>query len=501
MNVIFDSSTLNNSKLSDSKIFITFAANTSDMVYGKGAKQETINFVANDITIKGKSYGTSAAYSLQDIKTNGLVLNSATSLVGFISYGSATGIEKLDSGSQPNFLDPSTPRYSIFEISYDGTSGGADITNISQFGGSISMEFLDSKGSVQTKVGNTLSSTDTFNALAKASNFKGSKSTSAIFLNSKGKFVRAIGTNVFPNGTTQTPFPTFNAYLQWLYNTYGSQSVVVDLTNLAPGASAGGQGSAGFPSTTKAVKVTKSTPKKGKTPSVKMIYNLDYHFTAFITQVTKPNPSKSDPYGTYSVELKGYVNATRTDKATEPIKGYKYDNLSIKISADNLPGNELYMTNFIYKAATTGAGIKVESTGWDALNTDFGSDTVQGALLQKAAGDFAEGLTCGFLGSKTPSTSTSGTNLGDLTSYEWWKNPQLAYLKAQPTHANYSLYGNAVYANSGGINGMAFNRGGVYGSPYDDRFGLNLISPDANTTDMVIRLLADGDLRPVTASN
>lgn len=498
MNIKFNTKALNNSNLPDSKVFVTFAANTSDMVYGTGPTQETINFSGNDITIKGTVYGTSAAYSLKDIKTNGLVLNSATSLVGFISYGSAKGIEKLASGSQPNFLDPSTPRYSIFEISYDGTSGGADITNISQFGASISMEFKDSSGTVQTKVGNSLSTTDTFNALAKASSFSGSKSTSAIVLDSNGEFVRAIGTNVFPNGTVQTPFPTFNAYLQSLYATYGSKSVVVDLTNLAPGASPGGIGAAGFPSSTNAINVTKSIPKKGKTPAVPMIYNLDYHFTAIVTQVTAPDPSNNDPYGTYSVELKGYVNATCTDEATEPIKSYKYDNLSIKISADKLASNELYMTNFIYMASTTGAGINLESSGWDALNTDFGSATVQGALLQKAAGDFAEGITCGFPGSITPSTSTPGTNLGDLSSYEWWKNPQLAYLKAQPKNAYYSLYGNAVYANSGGINGVTFTVGGVYGSPYDDRFGLNLISPDANTTDMVISLLADGDLKPIT---
>ena len=53
-----------------------------------------------------------------------------------------------------------------------------------------------------------------------------------------------------------------------------------------------------------------------------------------------------------------------------------------------------------------------------------------------------------------------------------------------------------VSANSGGINGSSFSRGGVYGSPYDDRFGLNLISPDASTDEMRITLLADGNLQP-----
>ena len=141
------------------------------------------------------------------------------------------------------------------------------------------------------------------------------------------------------------------------------------------------------------------------------------------------------------------------------------------------------MTNFIYQAATAGAGINVTSGGWGDLNNDFGTANVNAAVLQKIAGDFAEGMTCGFPGSATPSASSPGTNLDNLTSYEWWQNPLLAYEPAQPANPYYSAYGNGVSANSGGINGITFSRGGVYGSPYDDRFGLNLISPDADTDD------------------
>lgn len=484
MKITFDMTALGNSNLSPSNVYITFAASASEMVYGSGPTGETINFSGSNINIDGTSYGTSKAYSLQDIATNGLVLNSATSLVGFVSYGSANGIEKLPTGSQPNFLSSATPRYSIFEISYDGTKGGADITNISQYGGSITLAFLKSE-SVQSQVGNTLDTTGTFNALAGASGFSGSTSTSAVYVDSNGLFIRVVGTNVFPNGAEQTPYPTFNAYLQSLFTSYGSGSVVQELTNLAPGQKPGGTGSVGYQSAKTATNVSPSTT-----------YNLDYHFTAVVTQVTSPDLANNNPNGSYSVELSGYVNATLAGSHPGDIQSYQYKNLSINIAADDLANENLFMTNFIYQAATAGAGINVTSGGWDALNNDFGTANVNAAVLQKAAGDFAEGMTCGFPGSTTPSTSSPGKELGNLTSYEWWLNPLLAYAPAQPANPFYSAYGNVVSANSGGINGITFSRGGVYGSPYDDRFGLNLISPNADTDEMRITLLADGNLKP-----
>jgi len=497
MNIKFDSSALGNSALTDDNVYITFAAATSDMVYDPSGTAENINFAANNITYSGTEYGTSKAYSLADVASKGIQLNSATSLIGFISYGDKTGIEKLDKGAQPAFLNTSTPRYSIFEISYNGTSGGADITNISQFGGSIEMKFQKSDGTVQSSIGNTAGTTDMFTALGESSGYSGSGSTAVIFLDDSGKFRRAVGTNVFPNGNVQTPFATFNAYLKSLYTANGTNSIVTELTNLAPGAIAGGQGSAGFPSSTSATHVTPSVAKTATTDAKSVIYNLDYHFTAVLTQVTAPNPSTA-PDGTYKVQLKGYVNATASDAATA-IQSHKYENLVIDVDADDLVANNLYMTNFIYQAALTGAGISVDKSGWDDFITDFGQANVEAAAIKKVAGDFAEGITCGFPGSTTKADSDSSKTLGEMTSYEWWQNPQLGYSLAQTSEFYYSRFGNAVFVNSDGNNaGNKFNYGGVYGSPYDDRFGLNLISPDADTTDMVIALLADGNLKPST---
>lgn len=493
MKITFDSSSINNTNLPDSKIFITFAAASADLTYTKMVNKkpqiEAIKFSSSTITIDGTQYGTSKAYSLADIAANKLTLNSAVSLVGFISYGEKKGIEKLAVGNQPHFLSKDTPRYSIFEISYDGTTGGADITNISQYGGSIKLEFL--KGNeIQHYVANSLDTTAMFQALSETSG----NSTQCVYLDAAEKFTRIIGTNLFPNGSEQNPYPSYNAYLESLFTAHGTNnSSLCTLTNLAPEQPEGGTGSFGF------VAVKDTGPKKHETPRVTkgQTYNLDYHFKTFITQGLKKG-SAGAPNGTYSIKLTGHVNATIAGGKASDIQSHKYDDLSITIAADDIANNELYMTNFIYQATNTGTGISVDFSGWSDVDNDFGSANVLAALKLKAAGDFAEGMTCGFVGSATTSTSDASKTLGELSSYEWWKNPGLAYEPAQTTNKYYSAYGNVVSANSDGKNSSSFSRGGVYGSPYDDRFGLNLISPDANTTEIKISLLEDGDLKPTS---
>ncbi len=145
--------------------------------------------------------------------------------------------------------------------------------------------------------------------------------------------------------------------------------------------------------------------------------------------------------------------------ATRGVQSYKYDNLSVTVAADDLTNESLFMTNFIYQTATSGAGINVTSGGWDDLNNDFGTASVNTTVLQKVAGDFAEGMTCGFPGSNTLSASSTGTALKNLTNYESRLNPLLAYEPAQPANPFYSAYGNVVSANSGGINGITLHPG------------------------------------------
>ena len=480
MNLTFDMSQLGNPALSASNVFVTFAAQSSDLVFGQGTpKQESINFSSGSINIGGTSYGTSKSYSLADIATYGLKFNSAISLFVYISYGSTSGIQQLGVGSQPGIVDTAVARYSNFEVTYDGTAGGADLTNISQYGGSLRMEFLTVSGSTQSFVANTLNTGETFRRLAACS----SNSSGAV-LSSGSNFLRIVGPNTYPQSisgqTVQNPYPGFNHYLQSLNTASGTNSVA-SLTNLLS-ATPGGAGAYGLISSSNAVNVSATTS-----------YNLDYHFNAYVTQVLAPSGT-SNPNGTYSVLLTGYVNATPTTGGTTVV----YSGLSIQIAADDLVGGNYYMKNFLYQQASNGDGISVSGSGWTALNQDFGTANAQANFFQKAAGDFAEGMLCGFVGSNT---LVGGTALKIMTSAQWWQNLPGAYRIAQPGNSFYSAWGDMVGTNSqGNKNGTFFAQGGVYGSPYDDRFGLNLISPDANTTTMKITLLPDGNLTLISGT-
>jgi hypothetical protein len=471
MDLTFDMSQLGNPGLTANNVYVTFLGYSSDMVFDPKGTQESINFSTNNITIGGTTYGTSKAYSLADIQSKGLTINAAQSMSGYISYGSTTGISQLASGSQPDPLSQTTARWSNFEFTYSGgNAGGADLTNITQYGGSLKMEFLaDNK--TQSRVQNTLNTGDTFRALAAASG-----NTSVSTISSGGAFIRVIGANKWPGSiasqTIQNPYPSFEPYLQHLTATYGSSSSST-LTNLAHGAAPGGQGAYGYNSTGSATKVTPNTG-----------YNLDYHFGSVTTTGTGGN-------GT-SLVLSGYVNATSSTGGA-PVR---YDNLTITVAGDSTAQNS--MTNFLYLESIANPSVVVAFSGWDSLNNDFGEANVNAAIQQKAAGDFAQGILCGFVGSTVPA---GGSTIGALTSADWFDaslvGPNYTGSVAQPTDAYYSLWGNVVNANSSGYNGGAFTRGMVYGNPYDDRFGANTIGPNALTDEMKITLLADGNLNLV----
>jgi len=471
MNLTFDVSQLGNPDLNASNVWVTFAGNSSTMVYNPNGASETINFSNNLINYGGTNYGTSKSYLLSDIATNGLRIDVAQSITGFISYGSTTGITQKNSGTQPDPLSQTTARYSNFEFTYTGgNTGGANLTNITQFGGSLRMDFL-AGSTTQSYVRNKLNTGDTFRALAATSN----NQTASTFSNS-GNFVRVIGPNKFPasmNGVTyQNPYHSFEPYLQNLTNTYGSNASS-NLTNLAPGASPGGTGATGVSSTSNATAVNPNAT-----------YNLDYHFGSVTTAGTGGN-------GT-SLVLSGYVNATPTGGGTTTV----YNNLSITIYGDNPSSSgdtALSMTNFLYQQNLASANVAAQFSGWDAINNDFGAANVSAAVQQKAANDFSQGILDGFVGS---TYNTGNGTLGSLSSKEWWSmGTTLTGSVAQPTNSDfYSAWANVVNGNSDGDNGGYFSRGGVYGSPYDDRFNLNTISPNASTTEMRITLLADGTL-------
>jgi hypothetical protein len=54
MKITFDMTAFNNGDLSPSNVYITFAANASDMIYGSGLTKETINFSGGNITLRAE---------------------------------------------------------------------------------------------------------------------------------------------------------------------------------------------------------------------------------------------------------------------------------------------------------------------------------------------------------------------------------------------------------------------------------------------------------------
>lgn len=495
MNLTFDASALGNPNLNGDNVFVTFAAEKAELVLNSGGTPQTITFDNKLINIGGTNFGTSDAYSLNTIASMGLQINYATSLSGFISYGSSAGIAKLAAGTQPLIFPGGTgsptaeTRWSQFEVSYGNVPGiagfqsGADLTNISQFGGALKMEIFQGATS-QGFTGNSLSTGQTMRNLHALSGFD----PNAVVQNG-GQYVRLIGPNVFPASVSgmdvKNPYPKFNDYMKSLNTKFGDTGNAVPggITNLAPGQSPGGMGAVG---------TTAAASGSGATANIVAgnTYDLDYHFGAKVVQVTAP---VGDNPGTYSVELTGFVNATGRNGAgnTGTQETTTFTALSILVSADNTTSD--FLTNFIYQQSLTGNGISTTLLGWDDLNTLFSSAFVSAALQEKVAGDFSQGILTGLVDS---------VGAGNKSSYEWWtQESQNAYANAQSNPDFYSQWANEIYINSPGADTSAesgpFSFGSVYGSPFDDRFNSQLLSPNSNTTEMKITLLPDGDLSVV----
>lgn len=448
--------------LDASNVYITFAGQSSVMTYGSGIGAESINFVSGTYTNSGTSSIMSKSYSLADVAANGITVSSASSVIGYISYGT----NSFSQGTAPAFTNSSTPRYSNFEFSYSGSSGGADLTNISQFGGSLRMEFLNS-GSSQGYVQNTLNTGDMFRAMAAASG-----SNPSVVFSSGGQYTRVIGPNVSANA-----YPRFNGYLNSLYQNSGSNNhiIVNTITNLKDTAVPYGQGAVGTASTGTATGV-----------SPNQTYNLGYMFSGSIVQAAAPG-TQSAPDGAYSVVLSGSIVATLASGTTP---AFTYDNLTISIAADDYESANYYMTNFLYYQNFSNGGITLE--GWDQFQNDFGAFT--STIQQQIAGDYGEGLGAGFLGNTTIPDGAS-TPLGEMTSYDWWTYPDYAYGSGQTPSDNMNLFAAVVFGNSDGqVGSDVIPYGAVYGAPYDDRFALNLLSANSDTTEFRISLLDDGNL-------
>jgi hypothetical protein len=480
--LVIDYSQLANPALSGSNVYVTFYSTETgtltldpsgapeQIVFTSGPGTSVIGGTYAGQTIASGTYSTTRAYSLAEINQKGLEINNVTSLSGYISYGGAQGIQALGVGTQPSNGDLSTSRYSQFELTYNGTPGGGfDLTNITHFGGSLGMAMMAGSGT-QSYVRNTLNTGNMFRALA-ATPILGTSSPAVI--QQGGSFVHMIGSNAYI--TSQGTYPTFNPYLQSLYDASGSASVA---SLQGPNPSPPGPTYTAVGSTIVSASTT---------------YGLTYYMTSSLNQAAAPGGSF--PNGTYGLTVSGSVIATRISGTG--IASGTYSNLQLTVGPDTSGGSAsaLSMTNFMYAQNTSNS--VTGSSGWSDLIADFGADVVSAAVQQKALGDFSQGIMAGLVNSgTTPPGATEP--FGQMSSNEWFATKTFqgaAYAGAQSNPAFYNAYANVVNRNSEvGIVGTGTYFGGVYGVPYDDRWSNNLLATNASTTSVKVWLLPDGDL-------
>ncbi len=466
LNVTFDYSQLANPAYSGSNLYVTFQANSGTLTVN-GDVHTFNNGTANASTILTQSY------ALNTLTNTSISISNVTSLIGYISYGSSSG---FSSGTAAPSPFTATTRYSNFELTYNNGVGQADITQIAQFGGGLNQKlYTNISGTTPIAyTGNNLGDTQTNSGdiMRSLAAVTGNSPSAVLTTGSNGSYVRVIGPSKYGNPGTPNPYPAFNSYLEDLsVNSANGTISVASLENLKPGANPGGAGSNGLVFTGSSGVFT-----SGST------YLANYYFDTFV------QPVVSGSLTTYKVVLSGSI--TMADSANNVLK--TYTDMTATLAADT--ETDPYMVNNIYAQVLTGQGTNVvfTGTGWSGLNTDFSAGNA--TLQPEIVGDFTQGMLAGLVGN---TVIVSGTAIRDMTSAAWWDDALLAYTGTNSTFAN--EYGEIIFANTGGFNSASisgtFNSAGVYGNPYDDRWGSPVISFTNDTTNtLLISLIPDGNM-------
>ncbi|MEM9227282.1 MAG: hypothetical protein AAGA45_04885, partial [Verrucomicrobiota bacterium] len=266
--VTFDASAITaESVYTTSDLYVSFQSNAAKFTIGT-TTVTMAGKVVTQVEISGTNQPnsdmigktTTAAFTLADIASGTMSIDYADSLIAFISYGSAEGIE-LQTAAPSQFT--TKVRFSQFEVSFGNVPGisgfqsGADLTNISQFGGSLKLELLNSNQDVVSSAENSQSSIDMINDLV-ATSAEPSFSTVTLYIPAahpnpeRVEYVRVIGPNSYPSSIVgidykEFPYRNFNGYLKHLLTTYphGNDPKLSDnvvpglLNNLKPGQSHG----------------------------------------------------------------------------------------------------------------------------------------------------------------------------------------------------------------------------------------------------------------------
>jgi hypothetical protein len=438
----------------------------------------------------------SQAFSVADLQATPLQLVSANASRFIFSYGTnAYGYAGSSPAAPPGTpLSPSSARYSVIEVNYGAGGGnGVDLTNIDQFGGSLQMTARNSSSAVTHATGNSRSSQEMMTRLVAVAGGTGS----TLVVNSASQVASVTG---LAFSGTSSAYGNLQQYLGTVWNGSGTSTLKSPLlTNILDDAYPGGLGATGWTSGS-----TTGTTTPIVSPNT--TYNVGYYFNPTITATTVNAATYHGVTFSGSVTI---VSATTTGPVLKT-----YTGLTINV----LTGTDGSQMNAYLNSGgpTSDTNIQLTGTGWADFYSDFylpnnnssaapditlvntGSNSAlnipYGQVVQKVIGDFQEAVVSGLYGNIMSGTyayyennlpvAVSGTAaaVGELRSSLWWQNPSLAYSNTDTSAKN--LYSNEVFPNSfvTGTGGFSAAYGGVYGAPFDDRYGNVIYEPQFGNT-------------------
>ena len=341
----------------------------------------------------------------------------------------------------PNFLNPTAPNFTTrmdkYEITYNGSTGGANLSSTDFFG--IPLKLQTTGGSQPTTLTwnykGAVNTATVFQSLGALEDYKTDTSSNAlgalvpngangVTIESPGGpmtgVVRIIAPSTTNGGTT--PYPAFSNYLTYLQTGGpGSTPIHADI--------AGQNG---------------QYPKSGPFQN----YNLD----AYISNVAQTINGLSIHPG--DLVLNGQVKLGSTSS-----------NLTILVTKANLTTYAIYGANPAY-------------TVCPSCSNSYN-------VVQKAVADYFSGLNFGFIGSPSANPNAPGKTIGASPSWTWYGNrpdgggPKPlplsdAYAAAQPDDPYYNAY-------AGYLNNSSAPVTDSYGFPYTDRLTSPLAPLDPNT--------------------
>ncbi len=504
----FDMSQLGGTNYDASNVFVTFSGNAFTATLGGTTLSLTANQTpsGNDLT-QSISLATIAA-------DGGIQISNANSMTAYISYGSTAGFN--NAATPPSTIDDTgLARYSVFEFTFAPTGGGqGDTTYINNFGGGIDLTTYGTDGSLQESRGFApgVTSGAIFASMASAAVSSSPDYSSLIQtvtptsgpLSGQTVYNRVVLPNsYYAAGLNNTAAPSYQNYVNTV------------IMNANGGSVAGGSGNVATlslltPTNTGTLSPAFSTVASGA-DGITAGTKYDVNYNNVTTTITSTGTGASQ---SYTVTMTGDVTAVlaQPSSGSGTPQTVQYSGLTVTVQIANATA----LNAFIYGQPTplnslTGVTFTQTGTNWAKIANDF-TTTVANAVYYQIPGDLAEGFTIGAVGS-TQMVTLYGTTtaIGNLTSGEWFENPQLAYKTAQPGSPNYNAMAQYLFENSAGTGAVVdgtfdpsvtFTGGALYANPFDDRYSTVPIQLQGNvagstlaeTGTLVVGLIPDGDI-------